>query len=273
MRQINTKIHTKFSIIAWKALSFGAVLPFVFSGFVALAGDLSPETIISFTNEEREKRDLPPLVENEALNKAAELKAADMLKNNYFSHTSPSGMTPWHWVKESGYDYQFAGENLAINFTSATEQGKAWMNSKTHRENILSDHYTEVGVAVVSGQIKGKTSFVTVQLFGKPNTPVVTKGIKENSESIFATVPTVKGVQTQNLEAGLKEYADGYIAYYQKAFQEAKAFLVQNQVNISQTAGELALILLFMSLTAPGILFVSFSFKELTPKRHHFSSG
>jgi hypothetical protein len=273
MRQIKTKINTHFSIIAWKALSFGAVLPFLFSGFVALAADLSPQTVISFTNEERAKKDLPLLVESEALDRAAELKAADMLKNNYFSHTSPAGLTPWHWIKESGYEYQFAGENLAINFTSVSEQGKAWMNSKTHRENILNSDYTEVGVAVVSGTIKGKTSFVTVQLFGKPHAPVATKNTKENSESIFAAVPMVKGVHTENLEAGAVQYATNAMTSFQSFYQQIKATLIQNQASISQTAWELALILIFLSLTAPGIVFVAFSFKEIAPKTHHFSSG
>ena len=55
------------------------------------------------------------LAKSDMLQEAAEKKAQDMIENNYFAHTSPQGKTPWHWVEESGYDYRYAGENLAIN--------------------------------------------------------------------------------------------------------------------------------------------------------------
>jgi hypothetical protein len=71
-------------------------------------------------------------------------------------------------MKEEGYAYKAAGENLAINFTDAKEQQSAWMESKTHRANILNANYREIGVAVVEGKIDGQHSIVTVQLFGTP---------------------------------------------------------------------------------------------------------
>lgn len=272
MAEFKTKIETIFPIAAWRIFSLIGLLPLLFSGFMAFAGDLSPDSIISFTNEERTKRNLPALQENKDLSLAAQRKAEDMLKNNYFSHTSPTGVTPWHWIKETGYEYQFAGENLAINFNSASEQGKAWMNSKTHRENILNNQYTEVGVAVVSGKIKGKTSFVTVQIFGTPAVPVAIKDSK-NSESIFSTIPTVKGVQTQTIEASVVQSANELGVYIKTAYQKAKAAFIQNQEIIFRTAGEVSLALLLISLTAPGIIFVSLSFRELFPKSGHITTA
>lgn len=270
MAQINKKINIHFPIIAWRLFSSLAFLPLLFSGFIAFAADITPQEVLSFTNEERQKQNLPLLEENAELNKAAELKALDMLKHNYFSHTSPAGVTPWHWIKESGYDYQLAGENLAINFNSAAEQEKAWMNSKSHRENILNAQYTEVGIAVISGQIKGKNSFVTVQLFGTPNAPTVTENVK-NSESMFATVPTVKGVQTQVIQASAVQYVSKAIVFFENTSQKIKAALIQNKEAIIQTAREISLILIVMSLTAPGIIFVAFSFREIAPKSWHTS--
>ena len=99
---------------------------------------------------------------------AAEAKAEDMLKNDYFAHTSPEGRTPWHWLKKAGYSYKYAGENLATNYTDAKDQEKAWMKSKTHRENILNKNYREAGIAIVDGKIDGQSSLVTVVFFLAP---------------------------------------------------------------------------------------------------------
>ena len=115
--------------------------------------------------------------------------------------TRPAGKDPWYWIKQSGYAYKAAGENLAINFTDAKEQQSAWMKSQTHRDNILNAQYQETGVAVIEGKIKGKNALVTVQLFGTPLAVVADRRAQpiptELSVLAPAAVPEVKGIETE----------------------------------------------------------------------------
>lgn len=164
----------------------------VFSTGRAFAGDITVDKVVQLVNQERESAGLDSLTVNQYLLRAAKNKALDMFKNNYFAHTSPSGATPWHWIEESGYDYKFAGENLAINFTNVEEQHKAWMESLTHRKNILNQKYKEIGVAAEEGYIDGRLTTVTVQMFGSRygailkessiNKPEIKGSVKINSE-------------------------------------------------------------------------------------------
>lgn len=134
-----------------------------------------PGVLTSLTNAEREDNDVPPLTENPLLAQAAELKAQDMAEKGYFAHTSPEGRTPWYWLKEVGYSYSYAGENLAVNFFESDDVARAWMNSPTHRANIVKDKYTEIGIGVASGVYKGKDTVFVAQFFGTPvgTAPVV----------------------------------------------------------------------------------------------------
>lgn len=122
--------------------------------------------IIDLVNKERKDSGLEILVENEALNEAARLKAQDMIGHNYFAHTSPSGVDPWYWFEETEYQYKYAGENLAMDFTSVGAVHKAWMKSPTHKENIVSPKFKEMGVATLDGIMNNKETRVAVQLFG-----------------------------------------------------------------------------------------------------------
>lgn len=145
---------------------FGSFI-LLFSVFnIASASEINRSAIISLVNQSRTENNLKPLAENQQLDRAAEEKLADMFRNNYFAHTSPSGVTPWFWVEKNGYDYQYAGENLALGFTSVENEHNAWMKSPTHRKNIINPNYKEIGVAVGSGKINGGTVILAVQAFG-----------------------------------------------------------------------------------------------------------
>jgi hypothetical protein len=130
------------------------------------------KNIIVLSNSERERNNLNSLTENEALNKAAESKLANMFSENYWDHTGPKGETAWDFISETGYQYQLAGENLARGFSNSEPTIKAWMASPTHRANILNSRYKEIGVAVGSGKINGNATTVIVQLFGEPKTAI-----------------------------------------------------------------------------------------------------
>ncbi len=159
----------------------------------AMAGNML-EKAIELVNKEREANGLSPVTENALLTKAAEAKADDMIKNDYFAHTSPLGETPWYWLKSAGYSYRAAGENLAINYSDAKEQHKAWMKSATHRANILNSRFEEIGMATRQGRINGKDAIITVQLFGAPRGAVA---LKTPEASKVTPEKSIQGMETE----------------------------------------------------------------------------
>ncbi|MFH0773076.1 MAG: CAP domain-containing protein [bacterium] len=164
-----------------------------FSNVLGIATDISIAKLFSLTNNERTKLRLSMLHENPQLAAAAEKKAADMFKKDYWSHFAPDGASPWDFIKQSGYQYEFAGENLAKNFLFSQNVVDAWMNSPTHRENIVKKEYTEVGYAVVNGMINGEETTLVVQMFGTPL--VKTTESAQVPEPIQKEVPAVQGAQ------------------------------------------------------------------------------
>ena len=104
--------------------------------------------------------------EDSVLDKAAQEKGADMMARNYWAHNAPDGTTPWHFFNEVGYSYRYAGENLARDFTQSEDIVDAWIASSSHRENLLSQRYEDIGVAVVEGNLKGINTILVVQMFG-----------------------------------------------------------------------------------------------------------
>ena len=127
---------------------------------------ISTSSLISMTNSARVSNGLKPYSVNSALNLSAYAKAQDMLKYDYFEHYSPQGKSPWIFIKNAGYTYTFAGENLAINFNDSSATFKAWMASPTHRSNILDKDFKEIGMAAVTSEYHGKMTTVVVQHFG-----------------------------------------------------------------------------------------------------------
>jgi hypothetical protein len=182
-----------------------------------LGAEVASSVLIDLTNESRQENSQNPLIRSSKLDWAAELKAKDMASKEYFSHNSPEGVTPWHWFKEVGYSFLYAGENLAINFTDSSDVEEAWLNSPTHRANIMNTEFREIGMATVQGVYKNYPTIYIVQMFGTPaygKTVLDTKDtlappVKFQAEKIATTTlqvasstekaPTgdIKGVYTQ----------------------------------------------------------------------------
>jgi len=161
---LQSKILFYFAILVFivKIAVIGPSVNFPKNIFFA---DITKNALINFVNQGRIDMGLPPLVKNQKLDRAAELKAQDMLQKGYFSHQSPEGVTPWFWFKKAGYNYKYAGENLAVGFVDSKEVYNAWYDSISHRQNILGSNYNEIGTAVLSGFGDNKTAIV-VQFFG-----------------------------------------------------------------------------------------------------------
>lgn len=120
------------------------------------------------TNRERTMNNERALQLNAKLNAAAQLKAEDMFRQQYWAHTAPDGTTPWQWFEQVGYRYSSAGENLAKDFHSSGGVVTAWMNSADHRKNVLEGSYTDVGFAIEQGELDGKQTTIVVALYANP---------------------------------------------------------------------------------------------------------
>jgi len=152
------------------------VLSFSKSIFFA---DITKNALLEYLNLERQSKGLSPLFENPKLLQSAYLKAKDILEKKYFSHWSPNGISPWYWFKIAGYDFQVAGENLAIGFLDSKEVHQAWMESPLHRQNILNPNYRDVGIAVLKGEFNGNEVYVVVQHFGTPKKMLSAKSTEQ----------------------------------------------------------------------------------------------
>ena len=172
------KLIRKSKNIISKVLPVSVLVFFAFS-YVALASEINRDSIIQMVNQSRTENNVEILSENQTLNKVAEDKLNDMISNSYFAHTSPSGIAPWHWFDENKYDYKYAGENLAMGFSSVENEHQAWMDSPTHKKNILNENYKEIGVAVGKGTIDGSLVTIAVQEFGTKT--IDASGIKEEN--------------------------------------------------------------------------------------------
>lgn len=178
-------------------------------GVLGYASQISPAEVIKLSNDKRLEAGLSPLSENPLLVEAARQKGLDMLEKDYWAHVSPDGVEPWYFFQSVGYDYRYAGENLARDFSSPGSAVEAWMASPTHRDNLLSDKYNEIGVAVVEGDLNGVETTLVVQLFGTQAGQ--TAGVPDNKapqnvvaqapgESVAEVVEVKNAPQTENKE-------------------------------------------------------------------------
>lgn len=181
-------IGIKIGVMLLVALTPGYVLPI----------DITNQNIINLTNQQRLSAGLPELKLNSKLSQAAAAKAADMLANQYFAHYSPSNVSPWYWFKSAGYNYAYAGENLAMDFTTAESTMEAWMASDSHKKNILNTKYTEIGVGVSEGDFKGAKTILVVQEFGEP-APVTTIAKDTTVKQVTKPAPTTTKPATQTV--------------------------------------------------------------------------
>jgi hypothetical protein len=133
-----------------------------------LFGIIEVNALVDETNQSRVSNGLPDLQMSPLLQAAAQEKANDMATKGYFAHTSPQGLTPWYWFQQVGYGFDYAGENLAVNFSDSEDVTNAWMNSPEHRANILSVDFTQIGIATAQGIYEGEPTTFVVEEFGTP---------------------------------------------------------------------------------------------------------
>jgi hypothetical protein len=164
------------------------------SGYDFLAAVIQSE-IVSLTNAERDQSGIAKLKENARLTSSAQAKANDMAAKGYFAHNSPDGTKPWAWIQEAGYNYKYAGENLAVRFVDSKDVVVAWMASPTHRANVLKSTYTEIGIGIAQGTYKGEPATFVVQHFGRP--AVASASVRTTSATPAPASAQVLGEETE----------------------------------------------------------------------------
>lgn len=126
--------------------------------------------IITLTNGARMQLGGTELIANTKLTSAAQAKADDMVSKKFFAHVAPDGTMAWDYIKKVNYIYDVAGENLAITNESADTVIQSWMNSPSHRDNIVNKEYKDIGIGIAKyGDYEGhKDTTVIVALYAKP---------------------------------------------------------------------------------------------------------
>ena len=132
----------------------------------SLQQNIQESQILELVNLERSKNGIQPLTINPQLVQSAQLKTRDMLDYNYFGHISNNGQKWSDFIINSGYNYTTSGENLAKNYTDSRSTVQAWMNSTTHRNNILNKDFEETGIGFGSGIIDNQSTILITQQFG-----------------------------------------------------------------------------------------------------------
>ena len=163
---------------------------------LAKESNIQTTELLALTNTEREKAGIGDLQINALLSDAAFLKAQNMFAEQYWAHVSPSGTEPWKWFGDVGYNYSYAGENLAKNYPTSDATVTAWMNSATHRENLLKKEYVDVGFAVVSGELNGEKTTLVVALYGAPAVAVAATATQQTPQPTFSASKVA--TETQN---------------------------------------------------------------------------
>jgi hypothetical protein len=188
-------------------------------GVLGFASHITADEVVAITNQQRLAGGLSPLSVNGTLIQAAGAKANYMFAHNFWAHNAPDGTTPWVFFQQAGYNYRYAGENLARDFNDSASVVSAWMTSPTHRDNILSGRYNEIGVAVVNGVLDGQETTLVIQMFGTPTAAV-------------ASIPaaSAQAIQGQTTPAAVPEVA--------LAEPEPKVEAVPEGPALSQLVGE-----------------------------------
>lgn len=199
----------------------------------APASALTRAGIIANTNIQRKiDGGLPALLENKTLDAVAAARATDMFQKQYFAHVAPDGGSAETIAKTFGYEYLSIGENIALGiFAGDADLVKAWMESPGHRANILNTHFTQIGVAALKGTFEGKSTWIAVQVFGKPATacPSVDASLKDAVDKAAGQLAQMQAqIKSKKSELDAMEPKSG--SAYNQAVDEYNALVRQYNV-------------------------------------------
>src|SRR3989338_7096576 len=158
-------------VLSYKAfIIYGMILLLLrlMFGFIQTQGSaVDSEILMRLINKERGSRNLTVLSRNSSLLTASAGKAQDMIDRDYFAHIDPDGNYVWGKITSAGYaPYRILGENLALDFSASEGLVQAWLDSPTHRANILHKEFLDQGLSALYGDYQGRYTNLTASLFG-----------------------------------------------------------------------------------------------------------
>jgi len=197
-----------FVLIVGVQLLYGAGIGATGS-VLGYATNINQTDLLTYTNNNRVSNGLPAFTMNAKLNSAAQNKANHMITNDYWSHISPDGITPWFFFDQAGYAYLIAGENLAYGFDTSLGAVNGWMASPTHRDNILLPKYEEIGFGIANGEdYQGGENTVVVAMYGDPVTSTVPAVAPAQATTPPASTPETVPINTTPSPAPLESAAE-----------------------------------------------------------------
>ncbi len=169
------------------------------------ASDGTPDSIAVslhfLTNQERAKNGLPPLKHNPLLARAMMGHLFDMAQNDFFSHTSLDGRQLTDRVDATGYRWQSLGENISAGYLAPETAVAGWLGSPSHRANLLSPKFREMGVGHVLNTSSTYDHYWG-QDFGTQST-------------VFPVVISLEAPSTRTASVSLYIYGEGWAAEMQ----------------------------------------------------------
>jgi hypothetical protein len=177
--------------------------PLYIPGILGYASNVNTTDLLRFTNQKRQEAGVANLTLNSKLSLAAQRKAEHMFAKGYWAHIAPDGTEPWDFILGANYNYTYAGENLAKNFSNSKDVVNAWFNSSSHKQNLLNTHYSEVGYAAVNGVLDGYETTIVVQMFGNPRVVAVAPSqpiIQKETQAVLAPESPVRNIATEVIE-------------------------------------------------------------------------
>lgn len=128
--------------------------------------------VIERTNYYRQQHGCPPLTRDDRLHDAAQRHSDDMAENDFFAHEGSDGSSPSDRLRDAGYDWVGAAENIAAGISSPSAVVDKWMESdQGHRDNILTCAFEQIGVGYrYLSNDTGSTNYhhYWTQVFGTP---------------------------------------------------------------------------------------------------------
>ncbi len=188
-------------------------------------------SIVELTNDYRAEHNLPLLRHNRRLYESAYLKSRHMQTTGSFSHNDGTGFSVQELLSKVGYEFQSAGENLALGKKGPIDIMEAWKKSPTHNANLLNKDFRETGVSVQSTQDQNPTYYVTHH-FGT----ATDEFLRTPSTTPFIDYDIAKSEITWNSRGDqttffARAFADGPISYMQASIGGVTIPMAQDKEN------------------------------------------
>jgi hypothetical protein len=170
--------------------------------------EITVESVLAEVNARRIEAGVDPLQIAPLLQEAAADRMRDMEELEYWNHVAPDGRSPFLFVHSRGYQFAYAAENLATGFETAEVMVTGWMESKGHRENMLSPLYTECGIAIIDGStVRRSVGRSVVILFARPQSPVPAAPPRKAVRVIETEQARVKEIPAHQFTSSMSEIA------------------------------------------------------------------